>query len=183
MVTLNQGEPQPRWNSVGQPLPGFAIRILSPDDDGRGEIAVRGPGMFDAYASPWISRAEVAPDGWFCTGDIGRIDADGYLFLLSRKTAAINLAGRKVFPEEIETVLNRHPAVRESRAYGRPHPHLGEIIEADLVLASGNAALDSIRAHCRAHLASYKIPTRLNVVTELPRTAVTGKIRREAIAV
>ena len=130
-----------------------------------------------------MSRDEIAPDGWFRTGDIGRIDADGYLFLLSRKTAVINLAGRKVFPEEIEAVLNRHPAVRESRAYGRPHPHLGEVIEADLVLASGDAGLESVRAHCRAHLAPFKIPTRLNIVTELPRTAVTGKIRRKVIAV
>lgn len=183
LVTLNTGDSSHRWNSVGQPLNGVEIRVLSPDDEGRGEIAVRGPGTLDAYASPWMSREQIAPDGWFRTGDIGRIDADGYLFLLSRKTAVINLAGRKVFPEEIETVLNRHPAVRESRAYGRPHPHLGEIIEADLVLNADAAALDSIRAHCRAHLASYKIPTRLNVVTELPRTAVTGKIRREVIAV
>ena len=183
IVTLNTGDPSHRWNSVGQPLNGVEVRVLSPDDEGRGEIAVRGPGALDAYASPWMSHEQIAPDGWFRTGDIGRIDADGYLFLLSRKTAVINLAGRKVFPEEIETVLNRHPAVRESRAYGRPHPHLGEIIEADLVLDADAAALDSIRAHCRAHLASYKIPTRLNVVTELPRTAVTGKIRREVIAV
>lgn len=183
IVTLNTGGPSHRWDSVGQPLNGVEVRVLSPDEEGRGEIAVRGPGALDAYASPWMSREQIAPDGWFRTGDIGRIDADGYLFLLSRKTAVINLAGRKVFPEEIETVLNRHPAVRDSRAYGRPHPHLGEIIEADLVLDADAAALDSIRAHCRAHLASCKIPTHLNVVTELPRTAVTGKIRREVIAV
>ena len=183
LVCLNLREPRTRWNSVGHPLPGFSVRILSPDDEGCGEVAIRGPGLFDAYAAPWLSHEEVAPDGWFRTGDIGRVDEDGFLHLLSRKTAVINLAGRKVFPEEIETVLNRHPAVRESRAYGRPHPHLGEIIEADLVLDADAAALDSIRAHCRAHLASYKIPTRLNVVTELPRTAVTGKIRREVIAV
>jgi len=183
LVTLNTGDPSHRWNSVGQPLNGVEVRVLSPDDEGRGEIAVRSPGTLDAYASPWMSREQITPDGWFRTGDIGRIDADGYLFLLSRKTAVINLAGRKVFPEEIETVLNRHPAVRESRVYGRPHPHLGEIIEADLVLNADAAALDGIRAHCRAHLASYKTPTHLNVVTELPRTAVTGKIRREVIAV
>ena len=183
LVSLNSGDPGGRWNSVGRPLHGIEVRVVSPDDEGCGEIAIRGPGMFDAYASPWMSREQVAPDGWFRTGDIGRIDADGYLFLLSRKTAVINLAGRKVFPEEIESVLNRHPAVRESRAYGRPHPHLGEIIEADLVLDADAAALDSIRAHCRAHLASYKIPTHLNVVSELPRTAVTGKIRREVTTV
>jgi len=79
-------------------------------------------------------------------------------------------------------VLDRHPAVRESRVYGRPHPHLGEVIEAELVLEGDASALDSIRAHCRAHLASYKIPARLHVVAALPRTSVTGKIRREPVA-
>ena len=75
------------------------------------------------------------------------------MFLLSRKTAVINLAGRKVFPEEIEAVLNRHPAVRESRVYGKPHPHLGEVVEAELVLEPPEASLDSVRAFCRDHLA------------------------------
>lgn len=182
LVCLNTDRSGERWNSVGRPVAGFEAKVLSPDETGAGELAIRGPGMFDAYAAPWMPRELVAPDGWFLTGDIARFDADGYLYLLSRKTAVINLAGRKVFPEEIETVLNRHPAVRESRAYGRPHPHLGEVIEAELVLEGDASALDSIRAHCRAHLASYKIPSRLNIVTALPRTSVTGKIRREPVA-
>lgn len=182
MVSLNATDARQRWNSVGRPLPDFEVQLLSPDETGAGELAIRGPGMFDAYAAPWMPRELVAPDGWFLTGDIARFDGDGYLYLLSRKTAVINLAGRKVFPEEIETVLNRHPAVRESRAYGRPHPHLGEVIEAELVLEGDASTLDSIRAHCRAHLASYKIPSCLHVVTELPRTSVTGKIRREPVA-
>ena len=182
MVSLNDSDPVRRWNSVGRPLPDFEIRLLSPDETGAGELAIRGPGMFDAYAAPWTPRELVAPDGWFLTGDIARFDADGYLYLVSRKVAVINLAGRKVFPEEIEAVLDRHPAVRESRVYGRPHPHLGEVIEAELVLEGDASALDSIRAHCRAHLASYKIPARLHVVAALPRTSVTGKIRREPVA-
>ncbi|MBK7997964.1 MAG: AMP-binding protein [Verrucomicrobia bacterium] len=182
MVSLNSTDASGRWNSVGRPLPDFEVQLLSPDETGAGELAIRGPGMFDAYAAPWMPRELVAPDGWFLTGDIARFDGDGYLYLLSRKTAVINLAGRKVFPEEIEAVLNRHPAVRESRVYGRPHPHLGEVIEAELVLDGEASALDSIRAHCRAHLASYKIPSRLHIVTELPRTSVTGKIRREPVA-
>lgn len=182
LVSLNSTDASRRWNSVGRPLPDFKVQLLSPDETGAGELAIRGPGMFDAYAAPWMPRELVAPDGWFLTGDIARFDGDGYLYLLSRKTAAINLAGRKIFPEEIEAVLNRHPAIRESRAFGRPHPHLGEVIEADLVLEGDASALDSIRAHCRAHLASYKIPSRLHVVAELPRTSVTGKIRREPAA-
>jgi acyl-CoA synthetase (AMP-forming)/AMP-acid ligase II len=180
LVTLNTSDHGARWNSVGRPLPDFQVRIISPDDEGCGEVAVRGPGLLDAYASPWMPRNEILRDGCFITGDIGRFDKDGFLFLSGRKTAVINVAGRKVFPEEIEAVLNRHPAVRESRAYGRLHSHLGEIIEAELVLTQPETNLDTVRDFCRSHLASYKIPSSLHVVNSLPRTAVTGKIRREA---
>jgi long-chain acyl-CoA synthetase len=182
LVCLNTDDPRGRWNSVGKPAGDFQVRILEPDKDGCGDVAVAGPGICDAYVAPWISRESILRDGWFLTGDIGRFDADGFLFLLSRKTAVINLAGRKVFPEEIETVLNRHPAVRESRVYGTPHPHLGEVVEAEIVFESPEGSLDSVRTYCREHLASYKIPMRFAVVTELPRTAVTGKIRRTTAA-
>ncbi len=178
LVSLNTDDPLGRWNSVGRPLADHKVRILAPDENGCGEVAVHGPGFFDAYVAPWIARERIAPDGWFTTGDIGRLDADGFLYLISRQNAVINLAGRKVFPEEIEAVLNRHPHVRESRVFGRAHPHLGEVIEAELVLAEPGAPLDSVRQFCRAHLAAYKIPTRLHVVADLPRTPVTGKIRR-----
>ena len=178
LVSLNVDDPRTRWNSVGRPAGNFRVRIHKPDSEGCGEVAVAGPGIFDAYVAPWIPRAQVLRDGWFFTGDIGRLDQDGFLFLLSRKTAVINLAGRKVFPEEIEAVLNRHPDVRESHVYGRLHPHLGEVVEAELVMNSPDASLDPVRAFCREHLASYKIPMRFTVVTALPRTPVTGKIRR-----
>jgi long-chain acyl-CoA synthetase len=182
LVSLNTNDPLGRWDSVGKPLPDFQVRILSPDEDGCGEVAVRGPGLLDAYASPWLSREQILRDGWFVTGDIGRFDEDGFLFLVGRKTAVINVAGRKVFPEEIEAVLNRHPAVRESRAYGRLHSHLGEIIEAELVLAKPEENLDTVRDFCRTHLASFKVPANLHVVNSLPRTVTTGKIRRMAAA-
>jgi acyl-CoA synthetase (AMP-forming)/AMP-acid ligase II len=183
LVSLNQDDPCERWNSVGRPVEGFSVQILSPDEDGYGEVVVAGPGMFDAYAAPWSWRGEVVTqDGGFKTGDIGRLDAEGFLFLAGRKTAVINLAGRKVFPEEIEAVLNRHPAVRESRAYGRMHPHLGEVVEAEVVLGEATADLESVREHCRTCLASYKIPSRYHVVNSLSRTAATGKIRREVVA-
>jgi long-chain acyl-CoA synthetase len=180
LVSLNLEDPLRRWNSVGRPLPDFRVKILEPDPTGCGEVAVRGPGMLDGYVAPWMARERVLRDGWFVTGDIGRIDAEGFLFLAGRKIAVINLAGRKVFPEEIESVLNRHPAVRESRVYGRTHPHLGEVVEAEIVLAREGTDLGSLREFCRAHLSSFKIPTRLQVVSSLPRTLDTGKIRRVA---
>lgn len=180
LVCLNSTDPRGRWNSVGPAAGDMKVRIVNPDAEGVGEVAVSGPGICDAYAAPSLPREQVLRDGWFFTGDLGRIDADGFLYLLSRKTAVINLAGRKVFPEEIEVVLDRHPAVRESRVYGRPHPHLGEVVEAELVLAQPDLNLDIIRQYCRDHLASYKIPARFTVVSALPRTPVTGKILRAA---
>jgi long-chain acyl-CoA synthetase len=179
LVCVND-DPATRPHSVGRPQPDYAVHIRNPDADGYGEVAFAGPGFFDAYDNPWTPREQLMPDGWFATGDIGRVDAQGYLFLAGRKVAVINLAGRKVFPEEIETVLNRHPAVRESRVFGATHPHLGETVEAEIVLHQPDAGLDSVRAFCREHLASYKIPTRFTIVSALPRTPVTGKIRRAA---
>ena len=179
LVCANLDDPLARWNSVGRPLPDFAVNILHPDADGCGEIRVAGPGVFDAYADPWIPREQAMPDGWFSTGDIGRVDAEGYLYLVGRKTAVINLAGRKVFPEEIEAVLNRHPAVRESRVYGAAHPHLGEVIEAEVVLRS-RLEPGALRDYCRTHVGPDKVPSRIRVVPSVARTAATGKVRRPA---
>jgi long-chain acyl-CoA synthetase len=182
LVAVNIAAAQTKWNSVGKAAGEFELRLDQPDADGCGELAVRGPGICDAYVAPWLRREQMLRDGWFYTGDIGRFDADGDLFLLSRKTAVINLAGRKVFPEEIEAVINQHSAVVESRVYGRPHPHLGEVVEAEIVLrADGN--LDAVRSYCRDHLAAYKIPTRFTVVPAVPRTPVTGKLLRTPNAI
>ena len=181
LVSLNTDDPCGRWNSVGRPLSSLQVKIIAPDENGCGELSVAGPGFFDAYVVPWLPRQTLSPDGWFHTGDLARLDAEGFLFLISRKNAVINLAGRKVFPEEIEAVLNQHPDVGESMVYARAHPHLGEIVEADLVLNKPAADLDAIRAFCRARLADYKIPLNFHRVSDLPRTAATGKIRRVVV--
>jgi long-chain acyl-CoA synthetase len=180
LVALNASDPLKRWNSVGRPLADFQVKIILPDENGVGEIAVTGPGICDAYAAPWQPREQLLRNGWFVTGDLGRMDTDGFLFLISRKTAVINLAGRKVFPEEIEAVLNRHPAIRESRVFGRAHPHLGEVVEAEIVLSGAENGIENLPHFCREHLASFKIPTRFHIVPALPRTPATGKIRRVA---
>ncbi len=179
LVCVNVDDPTARWNSVGRPLPKFAVNIRNPDSDGNGEVLVSGPGIFDAYTTPWTSRDQLMPDGWFVTGDIGRLDADGFLFLAGRKTAVINLAGKKVFPEEIETCLNRHPAVRESRVYGAAHPHLGEVVEAEVVLNVATTH-DALRDFCRAQLSADKVPSQFHIVSSIAKTAVTGKILRSA---
>jgi long-chain acyl-CoA synthetase len=180
LVAINLKDPLGRCNSVGPPAGDFRVRIASPDENGCGELAVSGPGMLDAYAAPWIPRGQILAAGWFYTGDIARMDSDGFIYLLSRTTAVINRAGQKIFPEEVEAVINRHPDVRESRVFGRRHPRLGEMVEAELVLARGDASLARIQKFCREQLAAFKIPARLHVVAELPKTAVTGKIHRGA---
>lgn len=180
LVAINQTDPGTRWDSVGRPIPGVEVQIRSADAQGVGEVAVRSPGLCDAYAAPWQDRASILQDGWFITGDLGRLDEAGYLYLLSRKTAVINLAGRKIFPEEVESILNRHPAIKESRVFGRQHAHLGEVVEAELVLYPPATIPTDLSAFCRQHLAAYKIPTRFHVVPELPRTAMTGKLKRTA---
>ena len=178
LVAVNLKDPLARPNSVGQAAGNFRVRIAEPDEAGCGELAVSGPGILDAYAAPWVPREQILRDGWFHTGDIARMDDEGFIYLLTRTTAVINRAGQKVFPEEVEAVLNRHPDVRESRVFGRRHPRLGEVVEAELVLAQADANLDSIREFCRTSLASFKIPSQMHIVSELPRTAVTGKIHR-----
>jgi long-chain acyl-CoA synthetase len=182
LVAVNLQDPVQRWNSVGPRAGDFRLRIIEPDATGCGELAVAGPGIFDAYAAPWILREQVLREGWFHTGDIARLDADGFLFLLSRKSAVINRAGQKIFPENIEAVLNRHPDVRESRVFGHRHPRLGETVEAELVLERSDASLAEIREFCRKRLSPHEIPSSLQVVSELPRTAATGKIIRHAHA-
>lgn len=180
LVCVND-DPAARPESVGRPQSSYAVRIRNADAAGYGEVQFRGPGFFDAYTNPWTPRAELMPEGWFATGDIGRVDAHGYLQLAGRKAAVINLAGRKVFPEEIEAVLNRHPAVCESRVFGQSHPRLGETVEAEVVVRAAIAP-DALRDFCRAHLSVEKIPRNITLVPAIAKTAVTGKIRRAATA-
>ncbi len=177
LVCVNVDEPVSRWNSVGRPMSKFAVNVKNPDSNGYGEIEVSGPGFFDAYTHPWTPRERLMPDGWFSTGDFGRVDAEGYLYLAGRKSAVINLAGRKVFPEEIEFVLNRHPSVKESRAYGILHPHLGEVVEAEVVLKDSGTP-DALRDFCRLHLSADKVPSFFHPVAFINKTATTHKIMR-----
>ena len=125
------------------------------------------------------SRPVCQPDGWFHTGDIGSLSEDGSLRLIGRCKAVINFSGMKIFPQEVEDILNQHPAVSESLVYGEHHPEYGQIPCAKIVLKEGSAPLDeaALRAFCRARLALQKIPKSFTCVSELPKTA-SGKIRR-----
>lgn len=177
---LNTADPLGRPLSVGRP-DDIAVSLRGPDgaEAQSGELFLRGPGMFDAYLLPWQEREAVAPGGWFATGDLARRDSDGFIFLSGRSKSVINVGGMKVFPEEIEAVLNSHPAVRESRVSGEPHERwemvpVAEIIPRDPAQPPSAAAL---ARHCRGALSAYKVPLRFRCVEELPRTA-SGKLRR-----
>jgi O-succinylbenzoic acid--CoA ligase len=147
---------------LAKPLPGVELRI-GPD----GEILIRGP---------MVSRAALAADGWLHSGDRGRLDADGYLWVDGRIKDTIVTGGENVAAAEVEEALVAHPAVADAAVVGRPDPEWGETVTAFVVL-SRDASDDEIVAHCRQALAGYKVPRALVRVNELPRTA-SGKLRK-----
>jgi long-chain acyl-CoA synthetase len=174
--------------ALGRAIPGFEVWLRA--DDGTpvtgptspertGEICIRGPGCFDAYLDPWTPAREILePDG-FRTGDQGYFDADGDLTLIGRRANRINMAGMKFFSEEVEAVLDAHPAVKRSRVFAREHAQLGEIPVAEIEPADAAhpPTRPELAAHCRAQLAAYKVPREFTIVAALPETA-TGKLAR-----
>ena len=184
---MNRHNAATKPTALGRALPAYDVWLRG--DDGRpvtsgspdtvGEICIRGPGMFEAYLDPWTpARAFLEPDG-FRTGDLGWRDADGDLHLAGRRANRISMAGMKFFCEEVEAVLDAHPAVARSRVSARTHAHLGaipvaEIVPADPAHPPTTAELNAYSSEC---LASYKIPRRFSVVESLPLTP-TGKLVR-----
>ncbi|MDJ0786929.1 MAG: class I adenylate-forming enzyme family protein [Myxococcota bacterium] len=184
----NDRDPAGKPTALGRPLPAYEVWLRG--EDGQplagpgdatqtGEVCIRGPGLLDAYLDPWLPAAEILePDG-FRTGDQGYFDADGDLHLVGRRANRINMAGMKFFCEEVEAVLEQHPAIERSRVHARTHPHLGEIPVVDVVVAEGAAApgRKDLAAFCKGRLPAYKIPREVRVVASLDET-VTGKLRR-----
>ncbi len=170
--------------TVGKILPDYQVRIDRPDASCVGEVHIRGKGMFDAYFSPWCLRDRFLRDGWFPTGDLGRLDEQGRLQLMSRCKTVIVCAGMKIFPEEIEEVINSLPGVAESLVYGQEHPQFGQVPAARVVLAG---AMDDrelwsmeIRRHCCDKVSSYKVPVEIQLVDSLPKTP-SGKLLRHGL--
>jgi long-chain acyl-CoA synthetase len=164
--------------SVGKILPDYKIKILNPDAQGVGQIYLQGKGMFDAYFYPWQSKSKALVNGWFNTGDLGRLDEDGFLFILGRYKQMINFNGMKIFPFEIESLLNTHPLVKESLIYGKPHPEYGQLPAAKIVLKNKPSGQDAetLRKFCYQHLATYKVPKEFKFINCLPKT-VSGKLK------
>jgi O-succinylbenzoic acid--CoA ligase len=154
-----------RGASAGRALPGVELRV----DATTGEILVRGPS---------VARGALAADGWLHTGDRGRLDDDGYLWVEGRLDDVIVSGGENVSAAEVEDVLAAHPAVAEAAVVGREDPEWGQAVTAYVVLASGRTASDAeLVAHCRARLAPHKAPKAIHRVVALPRTE-SGKVAR-----
>jgi len=141
-----------------------------------GEIAARGPTIMRGYLDDPERTAEALRDGWLRTGDLGRLDEDGYLFITGRTKELIISGGENVSPEDVETVLARHPAVVEVAVFGIPHARWGEQVAA-AVVARADVSVDELREFARGELAPFKLPRELVVVARLPRTSA-GKVQR-----
>jgi acyl-CoA synthetase (AMP-forming)/AMP-acid ligase II len=179
---------RPRYGTVGVPLPYTGVRIVSLEDGvtemasgESGEIAVRGPMVTKGYWGRPEATAEAIPDGWLRTGDIGRVDEEGYFTIEERKKDLIKASGYSVFPAEVEAIMYRHPAVAEVGVVGVPDPYRGEDVLAFVVRRTGATATErELVEWCRAEMAVYKAPRTVRFVPALPKTG-SGKIVKRAL--
>jgi len=189
MLTSNPYRPEAarRGGTVGFALPGVGLRVR--DDKGLplaggeiGGIEVKGPNVFKGYwRMPEKTAEEFTPDLWFKTGDVGRIDADGYVSIVGRSKDLIISGGYNVYPAEVEGCINALAGVAESAVVGVPHPDFGEVGVA-VVVAQPGAVLDAaaILSELRTRIAHYKVPRQVFVVAELPRNAM-GKVQKKLL--
>lgn len=173
-----------RLGTIGIPMPNTEVAIF--DDDGNqlaqgevGEICARGPQVMSGY---WEKDNEGVffPGGWFRTGDIGKMDTDGFFKIVDRKKDMIKVSGFNVFPNEIENVMAGHPKVMEVAAIGVSDPKSGEVIKVFVVKKDNSLTEDELKRYCHENLTNYKVPKYFEFRTELPKTNV-GKILRRAL--
>jgi len=175
-----------RLGSVGTPIENVEMKVLDPEDRAAppntwGEIAIRGPNVMIGYWNRPEETAQALRGGWFHTGDVGYVDADGYFFLVDRLKDMVNSAGFKIWPREVEEALYRHPAVQECAVLGAPDPVMGEVVVAFVVLQpDARARAEEIETFCREHVSAYKVPRKVLVVPELPKSP-TGKLLKRVL--
>jgi O-succinylbenzoic acid--CoA ligase len=168
VATMPASETRERPGSAGPPILNTEVRI-----DEQGRICVRGPTIGPGLAGE---------DGWLVTGDLGRVDDDGYLYVLGRADDVIVTGGENVSPAEVEEVLLDHPAVADAGVHGRDDPEWQHAVVAQVVLAAGNGATEEdLRAFCRERLAAHKVPKAITFVSALPRNT-QGKLERHKLA-
>ena len=178
-----------RPGSIGVPIPSTDTRIVDVETGKEempvgepGELVVKGPQVMKGYWNMPEETAETLRDGWLYTGDVARMDEDGYFYIVDRKKDMIVAAGYNVYPREIEEVLFEHPDVSEAVTVGVPDEYRGETVKAFVVRKPGSEVTEEeILAFCRERLASYKTPKALEFRDELPKSTV-GKLLRRVIA-
>ena len=188
MNTSNPYEGERRAGTVGSPLPGVELKITKPDTgealpDGEvGQIEVRGPNVFKGYwQMPEKTAAELREDGFFITGDLGTIDADGYVHIVGRNKDLIISGGYNIYPKEIELVLDEQPGVSESAVIGVPHPDFGETVLGVIIPEVGNTPdLEGVMDAVNRALARFKHPRKLVIMDELPRNTM-GKVQKNIL--
>jgi len=188
-VTINTYLRGPVPGSVGVPMPTLDVKVVDPETGERemppgepGELLIKGPQVMKGYWNMPGETSLTLRDGWFHTGDIARMDEEGYLYIVDRKKDMINVSGYKVYPREVEEVLYAHPEVVEAVAVGSPDPYRGEVVKAFVVRKEGSALTEEeLVEYCRGELAPYKVPRAVEFREELPKSAV-GKLLRRVIA-
>ena len=178
-----------RVGSIGLPLPDVDCRIVSLDDGVTilkpgevGELCIQGPQVMKGYHNMPTETANTLRDGWLYTGDIAKMDEDGYFYIVDRKKELIKPGGYQVWPREVEEALAAHPKVLEAGVAGIPDPYRGETVKAWIVLKPGETATEEeLKAFCKERLAAYKVPTHYEFRNELPKTTVGKILRRELV--
>ena len=187
VATFNRNDRERKPGSIGIPNDEVDIKLV--DDDGAevpqgeiGEIVMRGPHVMSGYWNrPDATVETIDPDGWLSTGDMARIDEDGYIFIVDRKKELIIRGGYNVYPRELEEVLYEHPAVREAAVVGVPDESLGEEVAAAVARKpDADVSPDDLRAYVKERVAAYKYPRQVWFVDDLPK-GPTGKILKREI--
>ncbi|HXZ63483.1 MAG TPA: long-chain fatty acid--CoA ligase [Streptosporangiaceae bacterium] len=186
VASFNHPDRPRKPGSIGTPVEGVEMRLVS-DSGGPvpvgevGEICIRGHNVMKGYWGKPEATAEAIPDGWFRTGDLGRVDEDGYYYIVDRKKEMIIRGGYNVYPREIEEALHEHPAVAEVAVIGMAHPELGEEVGAAVALKPGAEATPAeLQQFVKDRIAAYKYPRRVWLVENLPK-GPTGKILRREV--
>ena len=188
VASCNHPDRERKPGSIGTPIRGVQMRVVDKEDhevpQGEvGEIVIRGPNVMKGYWHRPEETAGAIRDGWFHTGDLARVDEDGYFYIVDRKKDLIIRGGYNVYPREIEEVLYEHPAVAEAAVIGLPHPALGEEVGAAVTLKPGaGITAEELREHVKSLVAAYKYPRHVWIVEELPK-GPTGKILKREIVI
>ncbi len=187
--TMDTGMPHDaiRWGTHGQPMPGVSIRIVDADSGAEkavgevGEITVMSPGNFKAYWNKPEATEKTLRDGWVWTGDQGRMDAEGYLTFIGRTKEMIKVSGYSVFPEQVESILIKHPAVAQAAVLAEADADKGEVVKAFIVRKPGaELSADELIAWSRDNMATYKAPRYVRFIDALPATG-SGKVLRRLL--